>query len=124
VASRLATITIDCADPAKLAAFWTEVFGCDERAEEDGGVYVAKSDGSIDLFFQPVPEHKVVKNRLHLDVIPPSTMQEEVDRLAALGATVQRLVNAHNSYWTVMLDPEGNEFCVLRGDAERAASTS
>jgi predicted enzyme related to lactoylglutathione lyase len=122
VNSRLVTITFDCADASRLADFWTEVFGTDEREEEGTDVYIAKSDGSIALYFQQVPEGKVVKNRVHLDLRPPSTMQQEVDRLTALGATVQRRVEAEGAYWTVMQDPEGNEFCVLRSDAERGVT--
>ena len=121
MSSTLLTITIDCADANKLAAFWSEVFGTDERGEDGPNVYIAKSDGGPQLYFQAVPEPKVAKNRVHLDLVPPSTMQEEVDRLAALGATVQRLVEEGGIYWTVMLDPEGNEFCVLRGEVELQA---
>ena len=67
-----------------------------------------------------MPEPKSGKNRLHLDLVPPSTMKEEVQRLSAAGATVRRLVEENDSYWTIMEDPEGNEFCVLRSDSERA----
>jgi len=62
-----------------------------------------------------VPEGKTVKNRLHLDLSPPSTMQAEVDRLEAAGAKALRRVDEGGSFWTVLADPEGNEFCVLRG---------
>jgi hypothetical protein len=62
-----------------------------------------------------VPEGKVVKNRVHLDLRPHDSMAKEVDRMLALGATEQRFVEEENSFWTIMLDPEGNEFCVLRG---------
>ena len=67
------------------------------------------------ILFQTVPEGKTVKNRLHLDLSPPSTMQAEVDRLVAAGANALRLVDEGGSFWTVLADPEGNEFCVLRG---------
>jgi len=123
LASKLRLITIDCADPAVLATFWTDVFGCDQREADGENVYIAKADGGPDLYFQRVPEAKTVKNRVHLDLMPPSTMQEEVDRLTALGATAQRFVEEGGIYWTVMLDPEGNEFCVLRGEAERAQAS-
>jgi hypothetical protein len=76
------------------------------------------------LYFQRVPEGKVVKNRVHLDVAPlDGTRDEEVERLLAAGATVaddQR--RADGTGWVVLADPEGNEFCVERGDAERAAA--
>ena len=73
------------------------------------------SGPSGSLYFQPVPESKVVKNRLHLDLRPSGSMAAEVARLEELGATVVRRVDEEGSFWTVMQDPEGNELCVLRG---------
>jgi len=67
------------------------------------------------MLFQTVPEGKTVKNRLHLDLSPPSTMQAEVDRLVTAGASALRRVDEEGIFWTVLADPEGNEFCVLRG---------
>ncbi|MCM1970763.1 MULTISPECIES: VOC family protein [Streptomyces] len=65
------------------------------------------------LLFQRVPEEKTVKNRLHLDLHAPEGRREaEVERLRALGARVQREVKEPSGQWTVMEDPEGNEFCV------------
>ncbi|MDN3295543.1 VOC family protein [Streptomyces ficellus] len=65
------------------------------------------------LLFQRVPEPKTGKNRLHLDLHPaPGQRQAEVARLKALGATVLREVREPGGEWTVMADPEGNEFCV------------
>ncbi|MDT0309151.1 VOC family protein [Streptomyces sp. DSM 44917] len=66
------------------------------------------------LLFQDVPEPKKVKNRLHLDVhAAPGEREREVARLERLGATVSRTVDQGPAgSWTIMLDPEGNEFCV------------
>ncbi|MFI8229856.1 VOC family protein [Streptomyces sp. NPDC085900] len=65
------------------------------------------------LLFQRVPEAKTVKNRLHLDLHPGEGRREgEVERLEALGASVQRHVKEPSGEWVVMTDPEGNEFCV------------
>ena len=65
------------------------------------------------LLIQRVPEPKTVKNRLHLDLhADPGTREAEVTRLEALGATVLRRVDEPSGAWTVMADPEGNEFCV------------
>lgn len=65
------------------------------------------------LLFQRVPEAKTVKNRLHMDLHPePGTRDTEVSRLEGLGATVLRQVAEQGTAWTVMADPEGNEFCV------------
>ncbi|MFB7591171.1 VOC family protein [Streptomyces sp. NPDC056169] len=65
------------------------------------------------VLIQRVPEPKTTKNRLHLDLHPdPGTREAEVTRLEALGATVLRRVEEPSGSWTVMADPEGNEFCV------------
>ena len=56
-----------------------------------------------------------VKNRIHLDVRPSDSMAEEVDRVTTLGATVRGFIEESGSFWTQMRDPEGNEFCILRG---------
>jgi hypothetical protein len=66
------------------------------------------------LLFQRVPEAKTAKNRLHIDVHagPDRDRAEEVARLRSLGASVLRDVDEPGGRWTVMADPEGNEFCV------------
>ncbi|MFH0242905.1 VOC family protein [Streptomyces sp. HK10] len=65
------------------------------------------------LLFQRVPEPKTVKNRLHIDVHSgPGRREETVARLEDLGAAVTRRVKEPGGEWTVMADPEGNEFCV------------
>ncbi|MFD0400628.1 VOC family protein [Kitasatospora sp. NPDC127121] len=65
------------------------------------------------LLFQAVPEPKHGKNRLHLDVHPgPGERESTVARLQALGATVLNDVEEPGGSWTLMADPEGNEFCV------------
>ncbi|MER7752633.1 VOC family protein [Kitasatospora sp. NPDC097643] len=65
------------------------------------------------LLFQAVPEPKQGKNRLHLDLHPgPGEREPTVTRLEALGATVLRQVREPGGEFTVMQDPEGNEFCV------------
>jgi predicted enzyme related to lactoylglutathione lyase len=130
VTSILDTVTFDCADPRRLAEFWAaslgwEVGDVDDEGggvpgAEEGDAYVSPA-GTTDetpwqgLYFQKVPEGKVVKNRVHLDLRPLDSMAAEVERSIALGATVQGRVDVEDSFWTVMLDPEGNEFCILRG---------
>ncbi len=65
------------------------------------------------ILFQAVPEAKVVKNRVHLDLlVGPEAHQAEVERLVALGATVQNVHEGDEGRWTLLTDPEGNEFDV------------
>lgn len=77
------------------------------------------------LYFHQVPEPKKGKNRLHLCLRPETSREEEVERLLALGATlVADLRDPDGSGWAVLADPEGNEFCVLRSESDRAATAS
>jgi predicted enzyme related to lactoylglutathione lyase len=117
VALRIDTITLDCADTMRLARFWTDALDWELDPEsEPGGALVRDPSGRTDgLYFQPVPESKVAKNRLHLDLRPTGSMAAEVERLEGLGATLVGRVDVEGSFWTVMQDPEGNELCVLRG---------
>ena len=113
-------ITFDCADAYTLALFWSQVFERPLHDDDKPGDPMAliQMDHGPGVLFIGVPEGKTVKNRLHLDLSPPRTMAAEVERLAAAGATVQGRVDEGGSFWTVMLDPEGNEFCVLRGPGD------
>jgi Glyoxalase-like domain len=120
-ASRVGDLVVDCNDAKLLADFWCAALGFEEYDADETGVAIRDPSGTDrDILFLIVPERKSGKNRLHLDLVPPSTMKEEVERLSAAGATVRRLVEENESYWTIMEDPEGNEFCVLRSDSERA----
>ena len=117
----LDTVTIDCADPVRLATFWCEALGYEldvDPTDDEGAWAKDPSSGTRGLFFQRVPEAKSGKVRIHLDVRPSGSMAEEVDRLVALGATVSGRVDVEGSFWTILLDPEGHEFCVLRGPAD------
>lgn len=79
----------------------------DDPYEEESGTGLGRR-----LLFQRVPEAKTVKNRLHLDVhAGPGRREAEVKRLEALGATVLHEVAQPGGTWTVLADPEGNEFC-------------
>jgi hypothetical protein len=65
------------------------------------------------VLFQKVPEPKTGKNRVHLDlVVGAERHRQEVERIVALGAAVLREVDEPMGRWTVMADPEGNEFCI------------
>ena len=115
-------VTFDCRDPEALAKFWAAVLGYDVRkVEADTWAYTKDPDGTgPPLFFQRVPESKVVKNRVHLDVRAPAgdegdrraQVDAEVDRIVALGGRRDHDVTDEAGYFVVMNDPEGNEFCV------------
>ena len=138
-------IVFDCADPAAQAAFWQEALGyhsppppaphstwpeflasagVPEDQWNDANAVEDPEGTGPRLFFQKVPEGKVAKNRMHLDLnvggghaVPleerRSRVDEEVERLKALGATDERgAMEKNGEYWVRMNDPEGNEFCV------------
>ena len=108
-------MSFDCVDPRRLAEFWCIALGYEAVDVDDDEAFIGPSGGGNGLYFQRVPERKVVKNRVHLDLRPPRSMAAEVERLRDAGATDHRFVEEGGSFWTIMLDPEGNEFCVLRG---------
>jgi hypothetical protein len=120
------TLTFDTGDPVRVATFWAAALGYDLVDPDPAGAYIADPSGQTrGIFFQPVPEPKTAKNRVHLDLRPSGTMREEVDRVRRLGATELDLVEKDASavdgqptFWTVMQDVEGNEFCVLRGPGD------
>ncbi|MFI6012317.1 VOC family protein [Streptomyces sp. NPDC051243] len=135
-------VTFDCAEPERVARFWCEVLGYvvppppkgfatwddfnRSLPAEDQGAWFACTDPSgvgPRLFFQRVPEGKVVKNRVHLCVRAGTglvgeerlaTLEAESARLVALGAVQVRILRADgvNESCIVMQDVEGNEFCL------------
>lgn len=113
----LDTVTFDCADPLLLAGFWAKALGFEVAGDANSeGAFVGDPTGRTKgLFFQRVPEPKTVKDRIHLDLRPTGSMATEVRRMKELGATEQGRVDVEGSFWTVLLDPEGNELCILRG---------
>lgn len=121
-------IIFDSPHPASSARFWAQALNDYEIApydseeltrlrsigindpEDDPSVLLVHTDGRLPrIFFQLVPESKRVKNRVHLD-LAATDPGAEVERLCALGATVQ----AERKDWTTMQDPDGNEFCIMR----------
>jgi predicted enzyme related to lactoylglutathione lyase len=113
----LDAITIDCLDPLALARFWAAVFGTEiESAVGDGPAYVdlLPVPGVPILRFQRVPEPKVVKNRVHLDVAV-ADLDAACARVEGLGGRrISANAFAEYSYrWLVMADPEDNEFCLV-----------
>jgi catechol 2,3-dioxygenase-like lactoylglutathione lyase family enzyme len=124
---RLTEIVLDCRDPAAQASFWAAALGYHIVRSEDGQVeigpweqeptdlaeQVRRAPCVPTLVFVAVAEGKTVKNRLHLDVRPVDGFADaEVRRLVRLGARPTD-VGQGSAPWTVLADPEGNEFCVL-----------
>ncbi len=137
-------MTIDCADPARLAEFWAQAlryqlqpppegfaswpealtaWGVPEEDWNSASAIVDPDGAGPRIFLQRVPEPKPGKNRVHLDVgvsdgadTPVERKRSQVlptvERLRGLGATEVRQVEEMGSFWVVMQDPEGNEFCV------------
>ncbi|MCP3012162.1 VOC family protein [Nocardiopsis dassonvillei] len=125
--SVLQNVAIDCADAYELARFWSSVTGRPLHPEDGPGereTQVLLAEGPL-LHFNQVPETKMSKNRVHLCLRPETSRDQEVDRLLGLGATfVADHRNPDGSGWVILADPEGNAFCVLRSDADRAAMHS
>ncbi|MFD6873879.1 MULTISPECIES: VOC family protein [unclassified Streptomyces] len=135
-------VTFDCAEPERVARFWCEVLGYVAPTPPEGFATWDDFNGSLPpeqrdswfacsdpsgvgprMYFQRVPEGKVVKNRLHLDVRVATglvgeerlaTLEAECARLVALGAVRARLLAAdeENESCIAMQDVEGNEFCL------------
>lgn len=125
MASRIQNTCFDSADPYPLAEFWSQVLGIPVDAEcEPGDDEVGFELGHDQyLLFLRVPEPKTVKNRVHLCLEPQQSRDAEVERVLGLGATmVADRRNPDGTGWAVLADPEGNELCVLRSAAERAAT--
>lgn len=143
-------LTIDCHDPERLVAFWAEVMGYVPAPPPTGhptwrswylSLGVAEEelgpgdscDRLVDpegkgpaIWFQAVPEDKVAKNRLHLDIRVSggrsrpraerrAAVEAEAQRLVSLGATIRNLAENDDAdhVFCVMHDPEGNEFCLV-----------
>jgi glyoxalase superfamily protein len=142
-------VTIDCADPARLVRFWADALGYQVQPPPEGfetwaGFYRSVGlpeeelvdigpDRLIDpggqgprFWFQQVPESKIIKNRLHLDLFVSGGRQTPIEeRKACVDAEAERLVAAGASrlrvheeegidhYAVTMQDPEGNEFCLV-----------
>jgi hypothetical protein len=138
-------LTVDCRDPDRLARFWETALHYTQPAVPEGfaswpdfwrsfdipEAEVTETAGSVvdpegsgpRIFFQPVPEHKRLKNRLHLDLAVSggrgtplaerrAAIEAEADRLEAAGAGTLWVNDTPTHYSVTMADPEGNEFCL------------
>lgn len=112
---RFSDLCFDAKDVQTLGSWWADVLGYRHEVTDDGDVILRPPSGAgPNLLFLEVPEDKVVKNRLHID-LTPDDQQAEVDRLLALGARHVDIGQGEQT-WVVLADPEGNEFCVLSAE--------
>jgi predicted enzyme related to lactoylglutathione lyase len=104
-------VIFDTADPQLVAGFWSQALG--RPIEDDWGDFVRLSpdDAGTRIAFAAVPEPKSAKNRLHID-LNTDNREHTVAELVAVGASVIETRTSGEHTWTVMADPEGNEFCV------------
>ena len=114
-------VTFMSVNPARLADFWMAATGFGERRLHGDEVLVAPADwGFPRLTFQRVEQPRPTPGAQHLD-LTADDMETEVDRLERLGATRVRRIDSHDDggapSWTVMSDPDGNEFCVVQRPA-------
>ncbi len=111
---RFREVVVDCADPPALAKWWADFTGYTPRTTFDDWSTIANDDQSMIIGFQKVPEGKVVKNRVHLDfwAADEEATAREVE---AMGATRLWVSEDPEDPFVVLADPEGNEFCLIRG---------
>lgn len=105
-------LVVDSSDPEALGRWWASALGWVVVNDDPDEFEIRPAQDRLPgLLFARVPEHKAAKNRLHLD-LRPDHQQTEVVRLLELGATYADVGQGEES-WTVLADPESNEFCVL-----------
>jgi predicted enzyme related to lactoylglutathione lyase len=113
IVARVGAVMIDCHDPQKLAVFWGELTGTNPEFVYPEYIFMSKLPGNhIRLAFQKVPESKTIKNRVHLD-LGIKDPEAFIQRVLELGGSVNETHQmSEGPAWTVLTDPEGNEFCI------------
>jgi predicted enzyme related to lactoylglutathione lyase len=113
---RLHHIVVDAHDLPGLARFWTQALGWKVLSEREREIVIGTDENApVGMCFMPVTDPKTVKNRVHLDLTSSAQdRDQEIERLVALGARRVDIGQTGTESWTVLADPEGNEFCVIR----------
>jgi predicted enzyme related to lactoylglutathione lyase len=113
---RLHHIVVDTRDLPRLARFWTQALGWQVLSEREREIVIGPDQNApVGMCFMPVTDAKSVKNRVHLDLTSSAGDRDaEIERLLALGARRVDIGQTGAESWTVLADPEGNEFCVVR----------
>ncbi len=129
--SFIAHTSVDCRNAYELAAWWKQVLEYVDKPDDPNEpghqeCWIQRPDGGHPVLFIEVPEGKTVKNRVHFDLRPTAgTRDAEVERVLAIGATQvadHRDIHGPGTGWVLLADPEGNEFCILRSEAEAQAT--
>lgn len=109
-------IVIDAHDLPALARFWAQALRWRILSEREREVVIGPDENApVGICFMPTTDRKAAKNRLHLDLTSDAQDREsEIARLLALGARRAKVGQSGKESWTVLADPEGNEFCVVR----------
>ncbi len=109
-------IVIDTHDLPTLARFWAAVLRWRILSERPREIVIGPEESApVGICFMPVTENKTVKNRIHLDLTSgQEDREEEIERILSLGGRRVDIGQSGNESWTVLADPEGNEFCVVR----------
>ena len=113
---RLHHIVIDTHDLLGLARFWTQALGWPVLSEREREIVIGPDvNAPVGICFMPVTDAKTVKNRVHVDLTTSAADRDlEIERLIGLGARRVDVGQTGEESWTVLADPEGNEFCVVR----------
>jgi catechol-2,3-dioxygenase len=113
---RLHHVVIDAHDLPGLARFWTQALGWKVLSERENEIVIGTDENALlGICFMPVADPKTIKNRVHLDLTSSAAdRDQEIDRLLALGARRAGIGQTGAESWTVLADPEGNEFCIVR----------
>jgi predicted enzyme related to lactoylglutathione lyase len=113
---RLHHIVVDTHDLPGLARFWTQALGWRVLSERENEIVIGPDEHApVGMCFMPVTDAKTVKNRVHVDLTTGAEdRDQEIERLLSLGARRVDVGQTGAESWTVLADPEGNEFCVVR----------
>ena len=109
-------IVIDAHDLPRLARFWTQALGWRILSQREREIVIGLDETApVGICLMPVVDAKTVKNRMHLDLTTGAEDRDaEIERLVGLGASKVDIGQTGSESWTVLADPEGNEFCVVR----------
>jgi predicted enzyme related to lactoylglutathione lyase len=109
-------VVVDTHDLPRLAWFWSQALGWPVLSERENEIVIGPDENApVGMCFMPVTDAKTVKNRLHVDLTTSAEDRDsEIERLLSLGARRADIGQTGRESWTVLADPEGNEFCVVR----------